>query len=130
VLTIAAAKIVTIPAISGIFYARLSAVYLHNKAVMAFFGAWWLGIFACFLVNGINMLSRPNQIKQIEHQDAWGYIANLVYDTLIYLAISWQLASFPVAGDGWKYRLRSFVHGDGLFHLSKILLHSGQVYYL
>jgi hypothetical protein len=126
----AAAKIVTIPAISGIFYARLTAVYAHNKAVMAFFGAWWLGIFGCFLVAGINMLSKPNQLNLIEHQDALGFIANLVYDTLIYLAISWQLASFSVAGNSWKYRLKSFVHGDGLFRLSKALLHSGQAYYL
>jgi hypothetical protein len=126
----AAAKMVTIPAISGIFYARLSAVYAHNKAVMVFFGAWWLGIFGCFLVASISMLSKPNQLNLIEHQDAWGFIANLVYDTLIYLAISWQLASFSVAGNSWKYRLKSFVHGDGLFRLSKALLHSGQAYYL
>jgi hypothetical protein len=66
----------------------------------------------------------------VESSDAWGFVANSIYDTLIYLAISWQLASFSMAGDGWKDRLRSFVSGDGLLGLSKALLQSGQIYYL
>jgi hypothetical protein len=131
---VALAMTVTIPATSALFFIRLSAIYLGNKNVIAFFGVCWLGTFGCFLMESISMLSRYNRFNAastmlVEHEDAAGFISNLIYDTFIYLAISWKLASFSVVSDRWKGYLRSFVYGDGLFQLSKALLHSGQVYY-
>ena len=124
--------IVTIPATSALFFTRLSAVYLGNRNVIAFFGLCWLGTFGCFLMDSVSLLTRYTQInesKQDKNKDAAGFVANLVYDTLIYLAISWKLASFSMVSGRWRGYLRSFVYGDGLFQLSKALLHSGQVYY-
>jgi hypothetical protein len=65
----------------------------------------------------------------VEHKDAWGYIATAAYDTLLYLAMSLRLASIAVV-DSWQDQLKSFVTGDGLGWLSKVLLRSGQLYYL
>jgi hypothetical protein len=45
------------------------------------------------------------------------------------LSISWQLALFAPAHK-WYDWLKSFVTGDGLSWLSKLLLQSGQIYYL
>jgi hypothetical protein len=129
---VASAMIVAVPATSALFSTRLSAVYLGNRYVIAFFGACWLGTFGCFLMDSISMLSRYTQINNstlVQHKDAAGFISNLVYDTLIYLAISWKLASFSMVSSRWRGYLKSFVYGDGLFQLSKALLHSGQVYY-
>jgi hypothetical protein len=51
------------------------------------------------------------------------------YDTLVFLAISYRMVSLSMINSTWSARARSFIRGDGLHHLSKALLQSGQVYY-
>jgi hypothetical protein len=63
------------------------------------------------------------------NMDALAYISTATFDTLMYLSISWRLASFATI-DRWQDRLRLFITGNGLGWLSKVLLQSGQMYYL
>jgi len=120
-----------------LFFIRLRAVYLRNKYVIIFFASGWLVVLSIFTLDSIKAIrecSKPvhppqSTCFQLRHSEAWGYIATAVYDTLMYLAISWKLASFA-AVERWQNRLRSFVTGDGLGWLSKVLLQSGQLYYL
>ena len=51
-------------------------------------------------------------------------------DTLVFLAISYRMTSFAIVKSTWRARTKSFFTGDGLYYLSKVLLQSGQVYYL
>jgi hypothetical protein len=53
-----------------------------------------------------------------------------VNDTLIFLAISYRMMSLSAVDGPWTARAKSFFTGDGMYRLSKSLLHSGQVYYL
>jgi hypothetical protein len=128
-------NIIIMPAASGLFFIRLSAVYSHSKYVMIPFGFCWLGVLGIFSYISIEGMARcsgvnrSTQCFEVQPIDAWGYIATAIYDTFMYLAISWQLASFA-AVDRWQDRLKSFVTGDGLGWLSKVLLQGGQVYYL
>ena len=57
-------------------------------------------------------------------------ILTIVYDTLIFFAISYRVVSISMVSNTWSARVKSFVRGDGLHDLSKALLHSGQTYYL
>jgi len=50
-------------------------------------------------------------------------------DTLIFFAISYRMVSISIVDSTWSARVRSFIRGDGLRHLSKALLQSRQVYY-
>ena len=102
---------------------------------MIFFGFSWIGVIGIFGYISIKGMAQCSGAKSstkcfvVQRIDAWGYIATAIYDTLMYLAISWKLASFaPV--DRWQDRLKSFITGEGLGWLSKVLLQSGQVYYL
>ena len=128
-------NIIIMPAASGLFFIRLSAVYSHSKYILISFAFCWLGvlgIFAYISIEGMARCSGVNRSTQcfvVQPIDAWGYIATAIYDTLMYLAISWQLASLASV-DRWQDRLKSFVTGAGLGWLSKVLLQSGQVYYL
>jgi hypothetical protein len=132
---IAVANSVTIPAASCLFFIRLAAVYLRDTYIMAFFGSCWLVVLGCFVFDGTKSLlrlpdvSQPTQCVVVNHRDAWGYIATALYDTLMYISISWRLASFSTF-HSWQERLESFVTGDGLGWLFKVILRSGQVYYL
>lgn len=123
---------ITLPAASGLFYARLSAIYLHDKRAMLAFGLSWLAVFVFFVYDGVHVVLQYLSEGRIapERIDTWSYVLNSLYDTMIYIAISWRLASFSISGDGWRDRVRSFVVGDGLLGLTKGLLQSGQSYYL
>ena len=53
-----------------------------------------------------------------------------VHDTLIFFAISYQLAKSAAFESSWRGRLLSAVTGKGLFRVSRALMKSGQLYYL
>lgn len=57
-------------------------------------------------------------------------VASTVYDSLVFISISWRLSNGAVVGESWRDRLRAFYGGGALPVLSKGLLQSGQVYYL
>jgi hypothetical protein len=57
-------------------------------------------------------------------------IVTAVNDTLVYVAISYRLATISMVSGTWRARAKSFFTGNGLHSLSKALLESGQVYYL
>ena len=132
---IGAANLLIMPAVSGIFFVRLTAIYSYDKYIVTFFGSCWLVILGIFVFDTTTVLSRfiardkSIQCFAVKRNDAWGYIATASYDTLMYIAISWQLASFGKSNH-WKYRMKSFFTGGGLSRLSKVLLRSGQLYYL
>jgi hypothetical protein len=132
---IAAANMLIMPAAASLFCIRLSAVYSRDKYITTFFGSCWLIVLSFFIFDSAKALFRlPHVIQStqclvVEHHDAWGYMATAVYDTLMYFAISWRLASFAML-DSWHHRVRSFATGHRLGWLSKVLLQSGQKYYL
>jgi hypothetical protein len=134
ILVIVCDNMVMMPAASTLFFVRLRAVYMGNTYIKTFFGCCWLAVLGFFVFESSNGLKRCLSVKNPAqcfpvHIDAYGYIALAIYDTLMYLAISWQLASLAPS-DRWQDRLRSFVTGSRLSWLSKVLLQSGQLYYL
>jgi len=134
VVLVSVLNMIIMPAVSILFFIRLGAVFAHKKYVLTFFRLCWLCILGLFVFDSAKRLSRCLGIVQSTQcfmsrpADAWGYMAITSYDTLMYGFISWNLASFAAA-DSWQDRLKSFVTGDGLGWLSKVLLQSGQTYY-
>ena len=57
-------------------------------------------------------------------------ILTAVNDTFVFLAISYRMVSLSTVSGTWTARAKAFFTGDGMYHLSKALLHSGQIYYL
>ena len=135
VMFILALNIVMMPTASTFFFIGLSAVYLHNIYIMGFFGLCWLVILGLFIFNsawGIMRCSNIIQLTQcftVHHVDVWGYITTAAYDTLMYLFILWTVCSSAVV-DRWQDWLSWVTMGNGLGWLSKVLLKSGQMYYL
>lgn len=130
-------NIIAVPAISLLFLLRVTAIYLHHRIVMTFFGICWLGLLVSFVIDSVTMFSNFLHLSEFEicsvtgrSTDAWAYTASAIFDTLIFLAISWRLASSSMIGDSWRDRLRSFVRGEGLLGVSKVLLRGGQSYYM
>lgn len=122
----------TLPAASFLFYIRLSGIYLYDKRAMASFGMFWGAVMGYFIYDAVQTYEQFTLIHMIlpNKKSAWIFIANAIFDTLVYLAISWKLSASSTACDSRKQRFMSFTMGKGLLSLTKALLHSGQYYYL
>ncbi|KZP18470.1 hypothetical protein FIBSPDRAFT_956257 [Athelia psychrophila] len=122
---------ITVPAASWLFYIRLSAVYLHDKRATTVFGILWAAVFGVFIFEAVSRRAEflVTHTFAPEKLTALPYIINAVYDTLVYLAMSWKLAAFSISGDTWRHRALSFFKGDGLLGLTTALLRGGQIYY-
>lgn len=57
------------------------------------------------------------------------FIVPAVYDTLVFLAITWRVVIDSPAQE-WKARTSLFLTGKKMGHISRALLQTGQVYYL
>ena len=121
------------PAACGLFFIRVRTVHRHDKHITIFFGFGWVVTLSFFLFDGTRDIMRYFGLVRLTlfypNMDALAYISTATFDTLMYLSISWRLASFATI-DRWQDRLRLFITGNGLGWLSKVLLQSGQMYYL
>jgi len=127
--------VIAMPATSLLFFYRVRAVWSNSKVVSYFFGFMWFVIFGLcvpipWAVKGGHIGPTQRCINTVVH---WftspPIVANAIYDTLIFLAISFRIVSYTIVGETWQARLKCFVSGDGLPRLSKGLLQGGQLYY-
>jgi len=127
---ISASHMFGVPATSLLFYFRVRAIWCNSNIITVVFGLLWLGILgssglAVFNLRGAHLGMSHRCISASLPPYSSSLIFNAVNDTLIFFAISWRIATLGFAGT----KLMSFVRGDGLPRLSKIILQSGQLYY-
>lgn len=126
------------PVNSLLFFFRIRAVFIQQTSVVLFFAAMWVALAATSILAPLSLRGSsigdtgqcmPYRLKDV---GAVGIIVSTVYDTLVLVAISVQLLSFyHVPPRGSKTAsLKTFVTGRGMGAIAKVLLQSGQVYYL
>jgi len=126
---------VAVPATSLLFFFRVKAIYNHSRYITAFFGIIWLAIAGVSILIMLGITGeRIPYTRRCREGLAHTYttvpiMLTGVNDTLVFLAISYRMVSISMVNSTWSARARSFIRGDGLHHLSKALLQSGQVYY-
>ena len=59
-----------------------------------------------------------------------GVVAHMVYDSLVFLAITYRLLDTASVGETVGDKIRAFFKGGALPALTRCLLKSGQIYYL
>lgn len=64
------------------------------------------------------------------HLLPFAIVPTFCHDTLVFLAISYRLASNAVTDNSYRARLLSAITGKGLFKFSRSLIINGQIYYL
>ncbi|KIM78349.1 hypothetical protein PILCRDRAFT_75720, partial [Piloderma croceum F 1598] len=120
---------------SLLFLSRVRAVYDNSKIITAFFGSMWVATLGLSTIIPLSIdgehIGLTNQcIKtDVRSFSSVPIIFNAVYDTLIFLAITFRIISYAIIKDSQSARARSFFRGDGLPRMSKALLQSGQIYY-
>lgn len=120
---------------SFLFLRRLHAVYGHNRTVRWIFTFLYVGVTACGVpaIIGFHMKHIPGTgyCTPYKIED---YVSMIdffpgVFDTLVFLAVSYRIMMTPGVAEGgasWG----DVVSGKTLPRLTQALLHSGQKYYL
>ncbi|KAH8079443.1 hypothetical protein BXZ70DRAFT_961006 [Cristinia sonorae] len=118
-----------------LFLFRIYAIFNGRRFIIGFFTFLWIAVFACTFTAPFAMPTQHvGPTKYCVSQNVWkpgaaGVVAGAVYDTLVFLAITWELSSL-VPYDSSRERMKTIVSGAGLGRISKGLLQSGQMYYL
>ncbi|KZP23539.1 hypothetical protein FIBSPDRAFT_1042960 [Athelia psychrophila] len=128
---------VAIASTSFLFFLRVRAVYLRSRTITILFGALWV------VTSSVRIGFSALVVRDIERVPYIPYCTNtpikyntipatmiFVYDTMIFLAISYRLAANAVAAGDWRSGILSVVTGKGLFSLSRSLMKGGQLYFL
>ncbi|KJA22359.1 hypothetical protein HYPSUDRAFT_164547 [Hypholoma sublateritium FD-334 SS-4] len=127
---------ITIGFSAYLFFLRLQAIYNRNPIIKYIFFTLWLGLLVATIFVPIGIIGGtvgPTlycQDAQVALYVTAGQIAPLVFDTLVFVAISWRLCRTACAEMGIKGSVKVMILGKGLPAFTKSLLVDGQLYYL
>ena len=104
------------------------------RFIRIFFSLLWFGTLSSFTAPYAFTsahIGPTNQciVRSAKEIASAGLIAILLYDTIVFTAISIRLL-LDNPGDGWAAKMKMFCRGDKMGYLSKALLQTGQAYYL
>ncbi|KAJ7508619.1 hypothetical protein B0H11DRAFT_1902224 [Mycena galericulata] len=118
-----------------LFFIRVTAVWHRNKVVLGVFSVLWIGVLAGGLTVPIGVRAAhigptlqcidtiiPDYTQVVT-------IMPLIFDTAIFLAITYRILAHTIVADSFVARARAFFGGTGLSTLSSALLRGGQHFY-
>ena len=118
-----------------LFFFRIRAVFYSFPRVVQCFGILWVVTFGCTMTAPFGLIAAHIEPTKncidaaVKSYTSSGLIAAAVYDTIVFVSISYKLVASSFADD-WPGRLKSFFRGQYMGHISRVLLQSGQLYYL
>lgn len=130
---------IALPSTALLFYFRVCAMYDNNRTVSALFFVMWLGVVGGCVPSTIGVSGArigPTEYcisTTLKQYVAAGTIMSLIYDSAIFIAISWRLMRLNLADDmdfSFKDAMKAIIFGKKLSKFSKVLLQDGQAYYL
>lgn len=127
---------IAIPASSFLFLLRVRAVFGTEPVIQWLFSFLWLGVLGSaltlpFALHGAHIGPTNYCIDSgVRSFGSAGMVASTIYDSLVFLAISWKLSSNAMQGLTFREKANIFLGGKALPALSRGLLQSGQIYYL
>ncbi|PPQ65076.1 hypothetical protein CVT24_003030 [Panaeolus cyanescens] len=128
--------VMALPSTSMLFFLRVRAVYNQNPFIMVFFGVLWTTVLLSsmtplFGTSGANIgPTKYCVVSRLEPYVASAAIAPLVFDTLVFAAITWRLMGNAHIRCNLKTGLKTLMFGDCLPAFSRAFLQDGQAYYL
>lgn len=130
-------SMMSIPFNSLLFVIRTSAVFHDSRLIQSFFVLLWLGVVAgaftqpfcvTFVALDIVRSCTPSIVRRYCTSSS---VIVMVHDTLVLFAISAKLSLYHLAEvDTWSEKAKTFFGARGMPQLSKLLMQTGQLYYL
>ena len=129
-----------IPASALLFLIRACAVYRNEPIVRYIFSFLWLGVVSGSVLLPFSFRGTVADIPNghfcldegVRPFGTAGLIASTVFDTIIFIAVSWKLTCDEMReGRTWREKLGVFFGGKSLpGALHRAMLQSGQMYFL
>ncbi|KAI0781795.1 hypothetical protein C8Q75DRAFT_812218 [Abortiporus biennis] len=128
-----------LPSNALLFLFRAVAVFGDMPWVRYFFCVLWLAVLGTSIVIPVDFIGYAMDLgptkycitKTSRQTLSIPSVFLAVYDTILYLGISLRLSlGYGIFNTTWRGRLKAFMSGEGLGHISRHLLQSGQQYFL
>ena len=125
----------SLPCTSFLFVLRVYGVFRDCRILLLVFTLLWAGTLGAitqpFTIHRGKTMDVGTELclTEVEKFSTFGLIAVAIFDTAVFIAISIRCISCGMA-DGWKQWTRSFFEGSSMGRVSRLLLKTGQLYYL
>ncbi|TFK38714.1 hypothetical protein BDQ12DRAFT_665960 [Crucibulum laeve] len=136
---VGAVNVLSVSMTSMLFLLRVRAVYHDSKpAIRLFFVFLWVVVSIVPILIPLEMQGAPIgatrrctiAISKNARYIEFSIILQLAYDTIIFFAISYRILTFPLAHGSFNSRAKYFFGSKSLPVVLRLLLQSGQHYYL
>ncbi|KAF7358206.1 hypothetical protein MVEN_00869100 [Mycena venus] len=127
---------IVLPSTSLLFFHRVCAIYGGARTVTVVFGFLWIAELAACISVPISTKATnigPTRyciIAQLAPYAGAASIISTVFDTAVFIAISYKLVGNALVDYSWPNKVRAFFRGAYLPSFSKSLLVDGQMYYM
>ena len=118
-----------------LFFFRVRAIFRNSTRITILFAVLWISTLGCTMTAAFGLKAghigtTMNCIDvEVKSYTSSGLVAAAVNDTAVFIAISCRLVSISSA-DSLFRRLQSFFRGKHMGHISRVVLQTGQLYYL
>ncbi|TCD60434.1 hypothetical protein EIP91_010065 [Steccherinum ochraceum] len=119
-----------------LFVFRIRAVFYHQRYVVWFFYFMWVAVVATCLVApfGLDAVALPPTglcvDTRLSHSSAGGIIVAAINDTMIFTFITAKLVLQAHGAENLRSFFKILFSGKGMGHVSRVVLQTGQLYYL
>ncbi|KAJ7459577.1 hypothetical protein B0H11DRAFT_2059063 [Mycena galericulata] len=127
---------IAVPSTSLLFFFRVRAIYANSRPITIAFAFLWIAeVAACITIpfgtGGINIgPTRYCTIAELAPYTSSASITPTVFDTAVFVAISYRFVSNTHVNYTFREKCRAFISGAYLPSFSKALFVDGQKYYM
>lgn len=124
------------PSNSFLMFLRVKAVFVDKKLVVYVFAFLWIATLggymtAPFSPQGMHVGTSKHCVAGgVKLYASAGLFITAANDTLMFLATTYGLLTYYTVNEDNSSLLRSFLNGDGMGKTCKLLMQTGQLYYL
>ena len=118
-----------------LFLLRIHGTFRGSRKAVWMFNVLWLSTWTSMIFPvSLEAIDNPSNLRKVCSSTTTapilaGFITLLVFDTSVFAAVSYKVLSINMVGT-WKDWYRVVWRGQTLGAVSKLLLRSGQIYYL
>ena len=119
-----------------LFFFRIRAVFYHDRIILTIFFLLFLAVTALCVASGLAVSSVEIAhtpyclVSKVQWFGSLGMVASAVNDTLVFAFITGKLLLRQKGSASWRETGKMFLTGEGMNIVSRLLMQSGQLYYL
>ena len=125
---------IALPLNSMLFLIRILGVFNGSTMIKIGFAVLWLATLCSFIAPFVARAThigptKKCQINKVSAGSSSGFFVIAIYDTLVFIAITLRILSDNLTA-GWRAKMKMFFSGGQMGPIFRMVLQTGQLYYL